>query len=79
MWSPMIKRIKIKDYMAHEDTDLELGPGVTVLTGPNSSGKSAVVEALRSVAQNPVSTAGRNSLKQAFGDEGIDSALEHMY
>lgn len=49
----MIKRIKIKDYMAHHDTELELGPGVTVLTGPNNSGKSAVVEALRSVAQNP--------------------------
>ena len=26
---------------------------MTVLTGPNNSGKSAVVEALRSVAQNP--------------------------
>ena len=50
----MIKRLKIKDYMAHKDTELELGPGVTVLTGPNNSGKSAVVEALRSVAQNPV-------------------------
>ena len=49
----MIKRIKIKDYMAHKDTELELGPGVTVLTGPNNSGKSAIVEALRSVAQNP--------------------------
>jgi hypothetical protein len=49
----MIKSIKIKDYMAHKETELELGPGVTVLTGPNNSGKSAVVEALRSVAQNP--------------------------
>jgi hypothetical protein len=50
----MIKRLKIRDYMAHKDTELELGPGVTVLTGPNNSGKSAVVEALRCVAQNPV-------------------------
>ncbi len=49
----MIKRLKIKDYMAHKETELELGIGVTVLTGPNNSGKSAVVEALRSVAQNP--------------------------
>jgi DNA repair ATPase RecN len=49
----MIKRLKIKDYMAHKETELELDPGVTVLTGPNNSGKSAVVEALRSVAQNP--------------------------
>lgn len=49
----MIKRLIIKDYMAHKETELELDPGVTVLTGPNNSGKSAVVEALRSVAQNP--------------------------
>ena len=49
----MIKRLIIKDYMAHKQTELELDPGVTVLTGPNNSGKSAVVEALRSVAQNP--------------------------
>jgi DNA repair exonuclease SbcCD ATPase subunit len=49
----MIKRLKISNYMAHKETELELGPGVTVLTGPNNSGKSAVVEALRSVAQNP--------------------------
>lgn len=49
----MIKRIIIKDYMAHHHTVLELGSGVTVLTGPNNVGKSAVVEAIRSVAQNP--------------------------
>lgn len=39
--------------MAHERTELELGPGVNALTGPNNSGKSAVVEALRCVATNP--------------------------
>jgi hypothetical protein len=49
----MIKRITIEDYMAHHHTTLDLGPGVTVLTGPNNVGKSAVVEAIRSVAQNP--------------------------
>lgn len=40
--------------MAHERTEIELGPGVNALTGPNNSGKSAVVEALRCVATNPV-------------------------
>ncbi|MBG0791579.1 MAG: AAA family ATPase [Desulfovibrionaceae bacterium] len=39
--------------MAHSHTELEFGPGVTVLTGPNNTGKSAVVEALRCVATNP--------------------------
>jgi len=40
--------------MAHERTELELGPGVNALTGPNNTGKSAIVEALRCVATNPV-------------------------
>ena len=49
----MIKRIEIVDFMAHQRTVLELDPGVTVLTGPNNTGKSAVVEAVRSIAENP--------------------------
>ncbi len=49
----MIKRLHIQNYMAHKDTTLELDPGVTVLTGPNNSGKSAAVEAIRSLAMNP--------------------------
>lgn len=40
--------------MAHALTELELGPGVNALTGPNNTGKSAVVEGLRCVATNPV-------------------------
>jgi len=49
----MIKKLTIDNFMAHARTELELGPGVTVLTGPNNTGKSAVVEALRCVATNP--------------------------
>eukprot|EP00831_Metopus_contortus_P065772 TRINITY_DN5871_c0_g3_i1.p1 TRINITY_DN5871_c0_g3~~TRINITY_DN5871_c0_g3_i1.p1 ORF type:complete len:751 (-),score=162.94 TRINITY_DN5871_c0_g3_i1:505-2757(-) len=49
----MIKKIIIDNFMAHEHTELELGPGVTILTGSNNTGKSAVVEALRCLATNP--------------------------
>ncbi|WP_419786113.1 AAA family ATPase [Pseudodesulfovibrio sp.] len=49
----MISRIILENFMAHERTELELGPGVNALTGPNNTGKSAVVEALRCVAVNP--------------------------
>jgi len=49
----MIKKIVIDNFMAHVRTELELGPGVTILTGPNNTGKSAIVEALRCVATNP--------------------------
>ncbi len=49
----MITRIEIHNFMAHEHLVLELGPGMTVITGPNNSGKSAIVEALRCMAVNP--------------------------
>jgi len=52
--------------MAHERTELPLGPGVTALTGPNNTGKSAVVEALRCVAVNPpVTHCIRHGAKEA--------------
>jgi exonuclease SbcC len=41
--------------MSHVETEIELANGVTVLTGPNNIGKSAVVEAIRSLAENPAS------------------------
>lgn len=50
----MITRIILEDFMAHERTELALGPGVNALTGPNNTGKSAIVEGLRCVATNPV-------------------------
>lgn len=50
----MITKILLENFMAHERTELELGPGVNALTGPNNTGKSAVVEGLRCVATNPV-------------------------
>ncbi|MUM77383.1 AAA family ATPase [Pseudodesulfovibrio sp. F-1] len=49
----MIHRIILENFMAHERTELELGPGITALTGANNTGKSAVVEALRCVTTNP--------------------------
>lgn len=51
----MIRRITLKDFMSHKNTVIDLDDGVTVLTGPNNIGKSAVVEAIRCVAENPAS------------------------
>ena len=49
----MLTRLILENFMAHGRTELPLGPGLTVLTGPNNVGKSAVVEALRCLASNP--------------------------
>lgn len=71
----MIRRILIKNYMAHKLTVLELSRGVTVITGPNNTGKSAIVEAIRSIAQNPPSsrTAIRHGEKSATVQIELDS------
>lgn len=49
----MITRLTLTDFMAHERTVFEFAPGLNVLTGPNNTGKSAVVEALRCLSENP--------------------------
>lgn len=49
----MIHAITLIDFLAHKHTEVRLGPGMNVLTGPNNCGKSAVVEGLRCVASNP--------------------------
>ncbi|EPR35495.1 DNA repair ATPase-like protein [Alkalidesulfovibrio alkalitolerans DSM 16529] len=49
----MLSRLVLENFMAHGRTEIEFGPGLTVLTGPNNAGKSAVVEALRCLVTNP--------------------------
>jgi DNA repair ATPase RecN len=49
----MLKKIKLKNFMSHKNSEIELCRGVNVLTGPNNSGKSAVVTALELLTQLP--------------------------
>lgn len=48
----MLKRITLHNFMSHAHTEIELSPGLTVLTGPNNCGKSAFVSALQVLAEN---------------------------
>jgi DNA replication and repair protein RecF len=40
-----LRRLAVVDFRSWEQADLELGPGVTVLVGPNGVGKTNLVEA----------------------------------
>jgi exonuclease SbcC len=69
----MITRLTLTDFLAHGHTVLEFGPGLTVLTGPNNTGKSAVVEALRCLSQNPTPKHFiRHGAKQARVEAELD-------
>lgn len=43
----MIKKITIKNFQSHRDTEIEPSPGVNVIVGRNMTGKSALLRALR--------------------------------
>ena len=48
-----IRRIQVKDFAGIREADLELGPGLNVLYGPNDLGKSTLAEAIRLVLLLP--------------------------
>ncbi|MHB8366473.1 MAG: AAA family ATPase, partial [Acidithiobacillus sp.] len=49
--------IRLENFLSHEDSLIPLTAGVTVLTGDNDVGKSAVTEAFRAIAYNDSSDA----------------------
>lgn len=69
----MILRLTLTDFMAHAATTLELAPGLNVLCGPNNTGKSAVVEALRCLANNP---SPRHYIRHGAVEARVDALLD---
>ncbi|EPX83421.1 ATP-binding protein [Salipiger mucosus] len=52
-----IRRIRMLNFMSHEDTDVRLAPGATAIIGDNHIGKSCVIRALRAVTYGEISDA----------------------
>jgi len=67
----VLRRISIKNFMSHADSTFELAPCLTVLTGPNNCGKSAVVEALQCVCGN-----GRGDFMVRHGERNTSVLIE---
>jgi len=60
--------IQLENFQSHEDTSLELSPGVNVIIGPSDSGKTAIVRALRWVTWN---RPGGESFRSSWGGDTI--------
>lgn len=73
-----IRRVLVRDWKGVRSLDLELGPGVNVVHGPNESGKSSLREALRAAFLLPSSQRGKSGLSEArpWGSTRISPRVE---
>jgi exonuclease SbcC len=69
----VIRSLTLTNFMAHASTELVLAPGLNVLCGPNNTGKSAVVEALRCLTQNP---APRHVIRHGAAEARVEVELD---
>jgi len=42
----MISRVRIRNILSHESTDIEFRPGLTAIVGPNGAGKSTIIDSI---------------------------------
>ena len=54
-----IERLRLRDLQRHADLDLRLGPGLTVVRGPNEAGKSTIQRAIELAFFRKVTAAGQ--------------------
>jgi len=70
----MIRSLTLTNFMAHAATTFALAPGLNVLCGPNNTGKSAVVEALRCLSTNP---APRHVIRHGATEARVEALLDN--
>lgn len=78
-----VRRIRITSFGAVRDRDYSMGGGMTVLYGPNESGKTSTMEFVRSVlvpsrrrTQYPARSKTDSGTLDVMDDDGSESALE---
>jgi len=48
----MLKKLKVRNFQAHRDSELDFSSGVNVITGTSDSGKSSLIRAIEWVLKN---------------------------
>lgn len=69
----MISEITIKGFQSHVNSTFRLSPGLTVVTGPTDSGKTAIIRAIRWVAFNE--PAGDGFVNESVGEALVTITL----
>ncbi|HEY7480343.1 MAG TPA: SMC family ATPase [Gemmatimonadales bacterium] len=60
-----INRLHLRNFRQHEDTELELGAGLTGIIGPNGAGKTTILEAIAwAMYGMPAARGSRDSIRR---------------
>lgn len=70
-----IAKMRIKGFQAHEDSEIHLGPGLNVITGPTDSGKTAIIRAVRWIAFNEPQ--GEGFLNKKIGEVEVTLCMSN--
>ena len=70
-----IAKMRIKGFQAHEDSEIHLGPGLNVITGPTDSGKTAIIRAVRWIAFNEPQ--GEHFLNKKVGEVEVTLCMSN--
>ncbi|HEV2749604.1 MAG TPA: SMC family ATPase [Gemmatimonadales bacterium] len=72
-------RLRLVNFRQHADTELEFGPGITGIVGPNGSGKTTILEAIAWAIYGTQAVRGdKDSIRRlgATGRSGVEVDLE---
>src|SRR3989442_3767266 len=72
-------RLRLVNFRQHADTELEFGPGITGIIGPNGSGKTTILEAIAGALYGVQGVRGdKDSIRRldAKGRAGVEVELE---
>src|SRR5258707_4114225 len=72
-------RLRLVNFRQHADTELEFGPGITGIIGPNGSGKTTILEAIAWALYGVQAARGdKDSIRRlgAKGRAGVQVDLE---
>lgn len=75
----MLKKVEIKNYRSIKDTALDLMPNLTVLVGPNGSGKTNLLSAITLLKRLSSSEVIRNSIMHYEEDDWVSTATIKPY